>query len=359
MTHAATDARGGITKDQADHRCAHDHGNVWSLHRCLRSAQRLDTEVVRPAAFTGERPVLPRSAARRPPGPPQPVPARSLEGAGMDRLVVRDGSGRHPHRRSRLQCRRRLPPTDPLVWPSFPLVPAVAIIAAAVAAWAARRLFARAIGTANGTSRVRNHCRPSEAGSTYRTGADVIEFEHASVTYANATTPVLRDVDLHIEEGELASSSVAPVSESRPCSVPSTAWFRTSPVGLSRVGWRWTVVIRGPMRRANLPTSSVWSARIPGRFRDGHGGRRACLRHGAVGGPPEVMRKRVEETLDLLGIADLRSRALYELSGGQQQRVAIGSVLTAHPRILVLDEPTSALDPPRRGGARRHYPHGP
>jgi energy-coupling factor transport system ATP-binding protein len=58
-----------------------------------------------------------------------------------------------------------------------------------------------------------------------------------------------------------------------------------------------------------------------------------------------VMRRRVEETLDLLGIADLRRRALRTLSGGQQQRVAIGSVLTTHPRFLVLDEPTSALDP--------------
>ncbi len=55
--------------------------------------------------------------------------------------------------------------------------------------------------------------------------------------------------------------------------------------------------------------------------------------------PPATMRKRVEETLDL------RHHALHELPGGRRQRVAIGSVLTAHPRVLVLDEPTSTLDP--------------
>lgn len=60
---------------------------------------------------------------------------------------------------------------------------------------------------------------------------------------------------------------------------------------------------------------------------------------------PEAMRKRVEETLDVMGIADLRRRSLVELSGGQQQRVAIAAVLAAQPRVLVLDEPTSALDP--------------
>ncbi|MBI0382187.1 ATP-binding cassette domain-containing protein, partial [Streptomyces albiflaviniger] len=38
-------------------------------------------------------------------------------------------------------------------------------------------------------------------------------------------------------------------------------------------------------------------------------------------------------------------RPIATLSGGQRQRVAIGSVLTTHPRVLVLDEPTSALDP--------------
>ena len=64
-----------------------------------------------------------------------------------------------------------------------------------------------------------------------------------------------------------------------------------------------------------------------------------------LGLPGDTMRRRVEETLDLLGIAGLRARDLRRLSGGEQQRVALGSVLTMHPRILVLDEPTSALDP--------------
>jgi energy-coupling factor transporter ATP-binding protein EcfA2 len=64
-----------------------------------------------------------------------------------------------------------------------------------------------------------------------------------------------------------------------------------------------------------------------------------------LGLAPDVMRRRVEDALDLLGLHDLRDRPLATLSGGQQQRVAIGAVLTASPRVLVLDEPTSALDP--------------
>jgi len=64
-----------------------------------------------------------------------------------------------------------------------------------------------------------------------------------------------------------------------------------------------------------------------------------------LGVPSDAMRRRVEDALDLLGLHDLRDRSLRALSGGQQQRVAIGAVLTASPRILVLDEPTSALDP--------------
>lgn len=58
----------------------------------------------------------------------------------------------------------------------------------------------------------------------------------------------------------------------------------------------------------------------------------------------QTMRTRLEETIDFLGLEDIRDRRLQSLSGGQQQRVAIGAVLTAHPQLLLLDEPTSALD---------------
>lgn len=65
----------------------------------------------------------------------------------------------------------------------------------------------------------------------------------------------------------------------------------------------------------------------------------------ALNFPSEVMRKRVEEVLDLLSLTQLRNRSISSLSGGEQQRVAIGAALVLHPKVLVLDEPTSALDP--------------
>ena len=64
-----------------------------------------------------------------------------------------------------------------------------------------------------------------------------------------------------------------------------------------------------------------------------------------LGVPPLLMRKRVEEVLDLLGISPLRGRDIATLSGGERQRVAVAAALALQPALLALDEPTSQLDP--------------
>ena len=72
-----------------------------------------------------------------------------------------------------------------------------------------------------------------------------------------------------------------------------------------------------------------------------------------LGVAPAAMRRRVEDTLDLLGLHELRRRSLRTLSGGQQQRVAIGAVLTAvaaRPRARRAD--LGARPRGGRGGAR-------
>ena len=57
---------------------------------------------------------------------------------------------------------------------------------------------------------------------------------------------------------------------------------------------------------------------------------------------------RLEEVVDLLGIAPLLARRPNTLSGGERQRVAIGRALLAQPKLLLMDEPLASLDAPRK-----------
>lgn len=174
----------------------------------------------------------------------------------------------------------------------------------------------------------------------------MIEFDRVTITYSGASSPTLRDVSFTVPEGELClvvgrtgsgkSTLLGSVNGLVPTFTGGTLAGRVSVAGRDTsthhprdladvVG----VVGQDPL--AGFVTDTVEEELAYG------------MEQLAV--PASTMRKRVEEIIDLLGLADLRNRALHELSGGQQQRVAIGSVLAIHPRVLVLDEPTSALDP--------------
>ena len=175
----------------------------------------------------------------------------------------------------------------------------------------------------------------------------MIELDGVGVTYHGSLHPALSGVDLRVEEGELClvvgrtgsgkSTLLRTINGLVPHFTGGTLHGRVVVDGRDTANHpprelADVVGVVGQDPRAGFVTDVVEEELAYGME--------------SLGLAPEVMRRRVEETLDLLGLADLRARPLDTLSGGERQRVAIGSVLTTHPRVLVLDEPTSALDPP-------------
>ena len=174
----------------------------------------------------------------------------------------------------------------------------------------------------------------------------MITFDHVTITYPDSTEPVLRDVSLTIPEGELVlvvgrtGSGKTTLLRAINGLVPH--FTGGTMTGRVEIDGR-TTSTHAPRDLADLigvvpqdPMSGFVTDTVEDELAYGM----ECL-----GLAPDVMRRRVEETLDLLGLADVRSAPLRSLSGGQRQRVAIGAALTSHPKVLVLDEPTSALDP--------------
>ncbi|MFG2191411.1 ABC transporter ATP-binding protein [Streptomyces sp. NPDC048639] len=174
----------------------------------------------------------------------------------------------------------------------------------------------------------------------------MIRFEQVSVVHDGAPGPAVHGVDLTVPEGELCLL-VGPSGVGKSTLLNTVNGLVPHFTGGTLHG---RVTVAGRDTRTHKPRELADVVGMVGQDPLAHFVTDTVedeLAYGmeSLGLAPDVMRRRVEETLDLLGLADLRDRPIASLSGGQQQRVAIGSVLTPHPRVLVLDEPTSALDP--------------
>ncbi|MEZ4672548.1 MAG: ABC transporter ATP-binding protein [Anaerolineae bacterium] len=62
-------------------------------------------------------------------------------------------------------------------------------------------------------------------------------------------------------------------------------------------------------------------------------------------GPANAIEERIDDTLELVGLADKADRPIKGFSGGERQRLGIAQAQINYPDLLILDEPAAALDP--------------
>jgi iron(III) transport system ATP-binding protein len=164
-------------------------------------------------------------------------------------------------------------------------------------------------------------------------------FQISEVCVSYGDVPVLRDLSLHVNKGDLGCL-LGPSGCGKTTTLRAIAGFE--PVTRGRI------VIDGRTVSEPGRTVAPERRRVGMVFQDN-----ALFPHLSVDGnvgfglrglSRTQRRARVDEMLDVVGLQGLGRRYPHELSGGQQQRVALARALAPRPAVVLLDEPFSSLD---------------
>ncbi len=178
----------------------------------------------------------------------------------------------------------------------------------------------------------------------------MIDIQNLTYTYPNIAEPTLRDINLHIDDGEfvlLLGASGCGKSTLIQCLnglVPKVA----------NGNLEGEIVINGKNLRNykvhqmasdvgiifQNPETQLFSLTV---------GKDVAFGPENLGMPKEEILKRMDVAMRIVGINEMRNRFIFTLSGGEKQRVAIAGTLAMEPHVMVLDEPTSDLDPAGTG----------
>lgn len=166
-----------------------------------------------------------------------------------------------------------------------------------------------------------------------------------SITKSFGATVALRDFTLTVETGTMVGL-LGPSGSGKTTALRVIAGFEVPDAGSVTIG---DMVVVGPgewvppeRRRVGMVFQDY--ALFP------HMDVAANVAYGLGSGDST---KRVQETLELVGLGGFGSRMPHELSGGEQQRVALARALAPRPAVILLDEPFSNLDTPQRERVRR------